>query len=229
MNYEIICDEPRLRDFIAWLPELTEDETYLLCLFARKKYAPPGSAVYDDKAQLKRVTASKEDIIQKIRQMEVAVGAYTSKSEPVPQEALALYITVNPRSHTVAARQLLIELAHRVTQPYNCYNPQALALTEIQKAAGRKPYFDFDLDGVRAEDVRAAVQGHINPDALTILITRGGLHVLVEVGRIQKPYRKSWYQTLQALPGCDVRGDNLIPVPGCTQGGFIPYFLPPWA
>ncbi|MDJ0363643.1 hypothetical protein QMK33_00645 [Hymenobacter sp. H14-R3] len=229
MNYEIIRDEGQLREFIAWLPDLEADETYLLCLLARKKYAPPGAALRDDKAQLKRVTATKESLLQKIRQMEGAIGSYVFKGGPVPQEALALYITLNPRSLTIAARQLLIELAHRITQPYNGYNPQSLALTEIQKAAGRKPYFDFDLDGVGPAEVLAAVRGNINLDALTVLLTRGGLHVLVEVGRIQEAYRKNWYQTMQALPGCDVRGDNLIPVPGCTQGGFTPSFLPAWA
>lgn len=31
--------------------------------------------------------------------------------------------------------------------------------------------------------------------------------------------------TLILLPGIDIKGDNMIPIPDCVQGGFNPYFL----
>ncbi|MBD2768299.1 hypothetical protein IC235_10380 [Hymenobacter sp. BT664] len=222
MNYEILKDEQQFLQFLRWLPELANDECYLLCLFARKKYAPVGSTIKDDKCQLKRVTCTKQNIGQKICQMQVEIGAYAVNGIPVPQEALALYITVNPRSHSKAAKNLLIKLAEVITKDYNGYNAQSLALSEIQRTPSRKPFFDLDIDGMKAEEVRALIAGKINLDAVSVLTTRGGIHLLVEVERIQGQFTKSWYQQLVALPGVDVRGDNLIPVPGCCQGGFVP-------
>jgi hypothetical protein len=54
--------------------------------------------------------------------------------------------------------------------------------------------------------------------------THGGFHLLVELGKLDKFFEKLWYKNLTSIAGCDVRGDNLLPVLGCTQGGFVPYF-----
>jgi hypothetical protein len=62
----------------------------------------------------------------------------------------------------------------------------------------------------------------VNPDCCTFLITRGGMHLFVELDKISPKYNKTWYNSLSELPH-DIKGDNLIPVPGCTQGEFIPY------
>ncbi len=42
---------------------------------------------------------------------------------------------------------------------------------------------------------------------------------------ISKTYEKSWYKNLTSIEGCDVRGDNLLNVPGCVQSTFVPHFL----
>ena len=91
--------------------------------------------------------------------------------------------------------------------------------------SGHLIYFDMDFDETDPEMIRTLLTNKINSDALSFLKTRGGFHLLVSLTKIDPEYVKSWYNNLVSLPGIDVKGDNMIPVPGCTQGDFVPYFL----
>ena len=225
MNYSIIKQPDELRQFINWLPCLAEDETYYLCLFARKKYCNDPTQLLADKQQLKRFTTNKERMLEKIRQLECEIGTYYQKNVPVPPESLALYITPNPRSCQKAAKASLIKLAEVVTQPYNGYNPHSLIMNQLQVACGTKHFIDLDFDTEDPEDIARALRAVITPGAMQLLRTRGGLHALIEPHRLAPALQKSWYSTCTRITGCDARGDNLIPVPGCSQGGFVPYFM----
>jgi hypothetical protein len=225
MNYQIIKDEAQLRAFIDWLPELQAHETYYVCLFARKKYrSNPEDFKGGDKAQLKRFTTDKASLVDKIRQLECAVGSYRQKGEPVPQEALALYLNPNPRNLELATKNSLVKFAELITQKYNGYNPHQEVLNAIQQACTRKVFFDLDFDHVEIGPIMGEVGKFVNLDCVKVLKTRGGFHLLIELARLEAQFAKSWYPNLAALPGCDLRGDNLIPVVGCTQGEFVPYF-----
>lgn len=79
----------------------------------------------------------------------------------------------------------------------------------------------MDLD-----ETIAKMSEMINLDCVQALKTRGGFHLLIELKKIQTQFEKTWYRKLTALEGVDIRGDNLIPVVGCTQGEFVPYFSP---
>ncbi|MEZ5428698.1 MAG: hypothetical protein R2747_20800 [Pyrinomonadaceae bacterium] len=225
MNYQIIKDEKLLRRFIEWLPDLEINETFYVALFARKKYCRNVKEIKTDKAQCKRFTSSKEHLFHKIKQLECALDSYVIKGITIPQEALALYISVNPRDFLGATRNSLIKFARLIGQTYNGYNPHQEVMSEIQKTCGRKFYLDFDFDGVDLEKTVGGVKEFLNPDCLTVLKTHGGFHVLVELKKIEKSRIKTWYKRITALEGVDVRGDNLIPVPGCTQGEFVPHFV----
>src|SRR5574344_1720167 len=209
MNYKIIADEAILIDFINWLPELKNNECYYVTLFARNKYAKD-SELKSDKQQLKRLTSNKEFLFDKIKQMECEIGSYKQKGLPIPQEALALYITLNPRNYEVAARESAIDLVRLITNEYNGYNPHQVVLTNIQKACGTKKYFDIDFDNVEIDAVKSVIEESINNDSLTYLKTRGGFHLLIELDKIKNEYKKSWYKNITSMEGVDVRGDNLI-------------------
>jgi hypothetical protein len=223
MNYQIIKDESLLNDFIEWLPELAQGEVFYVALFARKKYCPELRS--NDKVQCKRFTTQKDYLLSKIRQLECPVGAYMMKDRPIPQEALALYVTVNPRDLALAAKNGLIKLEQLITQEYNGYNPHQEIMSEIHRACRRKVWFDFDFDGVELEPTLAQVSEAINMECVKVLKTHGGFHVLIKLNDIHPSFVKTWHRDISAIAGVDVRGDNLIPVPGCTQGGFVPHFI----
>jgi hypothetical protein len=224
MNYQIVKNRIVLDQFISWLPDLTEDETYYISLFARKKYCPEVPYLKTDKCQLKRVTAKKEFIIDKLLQMECEVGTYKQRDVVVPQEALAVYITPNPRSFEKAAIQSLKKLADLVTKKYGGYNPHQEVMSEIQKAKSRTVFFDLDFDNVDLEDVLLYLNNKINDNCLSIIHTRGGYHVLIEIEKIAEEYKRSWYKNIVKDGVVDNSGDTLIPIPGCYQGGFVPFF-----
>jgi hypothetical protein len=225
MNYKIVTNEQQLIEFIDWLPELRYNETFYVCLFARKKYCQHLVHIASDKGQMKRFTSKKDYLIQKIKQLECEVGNYTVKGVIAPQESLALYINPNPRDMEKAAKQSLKHFAELITKPYGGWNPQAEVISEIQKAKSRTIYFDIDFDGVEISSIKDRLLGILNYSSCHFLKTRGGFHLLVEIDKINEEYKKTWYKSVTSFEGIDIKGDNMIPVPGCTQGDFTPYFI----
>jgi hypothetical protein len=236
MNYKIIMDEDKLKDFINWLPELKPTESYYLCLFARSKYTKDENGVNgiahikSDKAQLKRFVSDKDRMFQKIKQLEVPLGAYTQKDLEIPQNALALYITPNPRDLRKATFNSLIKLAQCIRDTNDLANPHQEVLSEIQKAKGTGHFVDFDIDlkdlsASMLTDVKDNIVKYVNPEAVTILRTRGGVHCLVNPKLVDSSFKNSFYQNLKKMGDVDQTGDQMIPVPGTFQGGFIPHFI----
>lgn len=225
MNYSIIKDSQLLDEFIEWLPELQENEIFYVALFARKKYCAGIKNIKTDKAQCKRFTSDKKRLKEKILQLECPLDFYSIKGITIPQEALALYISVNPRDMYAATKNGLIKFAQLMTQPYNGYNPHQEIMSEIHRACSRKVWYDFDFDNVEIEPTLAKLNQIINLDCVKIMKTHSGFHLLVNLKSVRDEFSKTWHQNMSKLPGVDVRGDNLLPVPGCVQGGYIPHFV----
>lgn len=238
MNYKIVTDEGKLKEFINWLPDLKPNEQFYFTLLGRKKYLP-NSFLTNDKCQLGRKTATKDRLFDKIKQLECELGSYKYKDQGIPQEALALYILPNPRDLTKAGLNTMKTICDK-TISGEIYNPKSLALNAIQTSTTRKIYYDVDLDltpggkNTRREQVidtlKANIGSIINRDALTVVNTNGGFHILVELEKITPEFKKSWYKTLSTLNLYNLfevmmNGDGLLPVPGTYQGGFTPHFV----
>jgi hypothetical protein len=226
MNYQIIKDEAVLRAFIDWLPTLEDNEVYYVSLLARSKYA---DVIKSDKQQLKRFTSRKEDLYRKIRQLECPLGAYTQNDTPIPQEALAIYIMPNPRSLYDALFNSLTALAKLIQQQRKGANPHQEVLNQIQQSKGRSCYVDFDFDYKDdnfGEELKANIYARVGQTATVKFIeTRGGFHALVDPATVEEAFKKRWHQSIMELPHVDQSGDQLIPIPGCTQGGFTPVII----
>ncbi|QQT43364.1 Uncharacterised protein [Sphingobacterium multivorum] len=234
-NYKVITDESVLKQFIDWLPDLKSDETFYCCLFARSKYVKDSTHlphIRSDKAQLKRFTSNKERLLLKIRQLECPVGAYMQKDIVVPQEALALYITINPRSFTKANTASVRKLLDLALQPYNGFHPYQEVMSEIQKAKSRSEFVSFDFDCHPDDFVYAKceIDRVVNQEALSIVQTRGGFHVIVRPSLVLSDLSKNWYHSMREIlnkysDDHDNAGDIMLPVPGTYQGGFTPTFI----
>ena len=102
------------------------------------------------------------------------------------------------------------------------FNPHAELLSIIQKTISRKIYLDFDVDTKDFDFEK--LKAIINLSCMDIVETRGGYHLLVKLAAIDKAYKKTFYQKISAMD-VDQTGDQLLPVPGCVQGGFVPRFI----
>ncbi len=220
MNYEIIKDPGELENFINnFLPNLEANEVFYLSLFARSKY----SKDYKADNQLVRFTSNKEDLYEKIRRLEAPIGSFVRDGIAVPQEALALYITINPRSIIKANKNLLVELATLCADGKFNVSPISLATTAVHNALSRKIFIDFDYDS-KDVNILKEVFNILPAGTYKSLETKGGYHVLATLDLIK--HVPDWYKRMAALPNCDVKGSNtLTPVPGCTQGDYCPHFV----
>jgi hypothetical protein len=237
--YKIIQDQGILEDFIHnFLPDLGENEKFYMALFARKKYDSELNSTSSDKMQLKRLLCNKENLVHKIKQLEIPYGLYTLNNTVATQKSLAIYITPNPRCMKRAQNDLLIKLATAIAKGNVYNNVHSEAISSVQRSKANTIWVDFDID---TKDINIELLKNILlPECFKVLETRGGYHVLVNSKRATEinkqvqsrklkgyeyKYPLNWYMEIKNLFEVDQSGDQLIPIPGCSQGGFIPKFV----
>ena len=224
MNYQVVVDEAEFQKFVGWLPPLEKEECHYVALLARDKYIRDlGIGTFNsDRHQCSRFVTNTERLLLKLKQCETEVGNYSVKDIEVPQQALAAYMTINPRSQTKAAKWLLKRLADVVADGEQNVNVYQESLTAIHKSVGRKLFVDVDFDNVALEQTVVEMSRYVNADAVKILETRGGFHAIIRLDKIHDKYVKSWYKNITIMGGADIAGDTLIPIPGTYQGGWVP-------
>ena len=102
------------------------------------------------------------------------------------------------------------------------FNVHGEALSCIQRSKSKSHFCDFDIDN-KGVDL-SLLNNILPPDSFDIIETRGGFHVLVKTRLAPK---SKWHQEIRNSFDVDLVGDQLLPVPGCVQGGFIPSFYDP--
>lgn len=226
-NYKIILDKNELIKFIDWLPDLKENEKYFFCLLARKKY--DNTMSYSQELMLQKFATHKDLIYDKIKRFESPKGTFTHRGKEINNKSLCVYMNPNPRDLTRASYKLISNLAQRLSQG-DIVNPKNEAMKSIQKSAGTKHFahfdYDIDLDSKLILDKLSAI---LPIECFDIFQTRGGYHILVNLRLIRdmqwtrNDIPKNWYKQISDI--CDRSGDQLLPVPGCTQGLFTPKMI----
>lgn len=227
MNYQIIADKGKLLEFIDWLPDLEDNEKFYLSLFARKKYCKD-LIKSNDKIQLKRFISDKERMFDKIKQLELQVGGWKLRDMSAPQESLVVYINPNPRCMKKATHMMGKKCWDLILNKN--YNLHGEALSCIQKSKSRSLFLDFDIDTKYLDIDFEWLESNLGKDSYSLLETRGGYHLLIRSELVTKfrhyhSLSKNWYTEVKQKYPVDQVGDNMLPVPGCVQGGFTPKFL----
>jgi hypothetical protein len=158
----------------------------------------------------------------KIEQLEIPVGKYKFDDYEIPNEAMGIYIHINPRSLKKAMQDVAIELTRKGFDG-EIVNPVDFSLTAIQKRASNRRFHIYDFDSVEVSDVLKEIIDNdiVNLDCLSLIKTRGGFHLLLDYAKVNVKY-KNFYNKMAKLNGLDgnASGDCLTPVVGCCQGGF---------
>ncbi len=230
-NYKIIGDEDKLKEFIDWLPELKDDETFFGQLMFRRKYH--FEKTKQDDHTVARFTCNKRNAIYKIKELQIENGLYSGKIvKGIPMESMALYISPNPRNKILALSELCEYVSKFTTKMALGNNNEKIGDIEkklmscIQTSEPRQVFIDIDFDNVELDDVIGDILKLVNIEALTAIKTRGGFHLLISPQKIRVEYVKTFYANLHKIKGLDVRNKLAeIPMVGCYQGGFIPHFI----
>jgi len=226
--HQIIFDEPALVRYLQSLPG-TETDRYYFVLLARPKYDTTKKVKHTGQS-IKRGFATKDMLLQKLRQLEMRKDSVLTKGEQIPSECLALYLMPSPRDILKASVSLMEEMAktmgHRIMDPsFALPDPVKLARDALHTSRTRTSAvttFDFDLDkGMALAGWKDKLLGTA-PEATTVIETRGGYHIQVQPALVAEENKKTWHRAFQALSPGSTAGDLLSPVPGCCQGGFIP-------
>lgn len=224
-HYKIIYNKERLLSFIESLPDLEENEKFYCSLFARKKYSPE-LVKSNDRTQLKRFLTTKDRLYTKLTQLELPYGTWKIRDIVAPQESLVAYIHPNPRCMKKATFLLMKKCISLLETSAKGYNLQAESLSAVQQSVSRRIYVDFDIDEEPSTNLREFLLDLFEDNnCFRILVTRGGYHVLIEPKKISPTVKDNWYKIIKDQFKIDNVGDQMIPIPGCTQGGFVPKFI----
>ncbi len=250
-TYKLIHDQKELENFIKFLPELNSNEGYFLILIARRKWYESDIA---SATKLKRETVNKNKIIKTILQWEVMDGLYTSNDKPIHQNNLGVYISYNPKDQYAACFELINQCLDKIKNNRMDINIKSLANDVIQGCNGTKNFIDIDVDIKENENYLDIVKfiksvpleiafpppiaevSVIDEKYLTFIKTNGGFHCLIRLldnsnNLISPDYGNKWYQTLKNHPfksELNIMSNDLMPLPGCNQGQFVPYTFYPF-
>lgn len=230
---------------IGIIPELLNDEVYIVELSARNKYLSPEERLSTGLTRtlmLSRETArSKESINYAIQRLEASLQyRQTDTRQPIPEKSLVIYIGINPSSmidayqnfkkELDAANDKVVKSLLNKNEPD--FNPflkaQSILMSKIQAGQTRKVWVDIDVD-TKEPRIINEIKEFLNLENITyhVVETFGGFHVLVNRSSLRKG--NQLYQTLTNLNTKDAEvcfcKSGLLPLPGTMQSDHLIKFV----
>jgi hypothetical protein len=216
---------------------------------ARRKYWPKhdniGTTCFN-----RTIVKNDANFLSVVRRYEVPVGVYTTRAgKIIPDQALALYCLLNPRSmikawgkmQKIMAVRMESEILHGQSQDYT--RMESDFKTCVHKSVAEKLYVELDIDTKDEIIVRKVIKlvRPMEEHLRCIVETRGGYHVVMDNIHISKEQKSLLWRTFSTdeykFDGHDVRGkpirksyvdvrsDPSPPIPGTIQGGFNVRFV----
>lgn len=232
-NFNFLQDIEQLQNFIKILPELQDNECFILLLMARKKYLPENHPASIGNTQMIRreIVTDKSKLIRKIKELNTEKDLYLDKNAIIiPEQALAIYLTVNPRSYHKAMVEVAKTLIEHLSQG-TTIRLDSMVKTALQSHFNRKIFLDIDVD-IKAQDnleeLLQKIMIILDNIPVFIIKTKNGAHILLNKKHLSSQVKKTFYKDLENLSETmageiELKSDALVPIPGGYQGGFIPH------
>ena len=220
----IIRDVDAYKKFLDSLPELVEDEVYMLILAARNKYLTEDQKLIyklGNSCVLNRqIIKDKNKESGKVLHYIFDEALYTDTlGNPIPENCYTLYITVNPRS-MIKAMHSFLGICDMYTQEYMSTHDVAQVVpkfknlyqvfnSEIQNKRGTKTVVDIDFDlvsksaGIKyLKDFLIFLQDSncvLDSNLISVVETHGGYHLILRFNSLTPNAKRYYWAKIQEL------------------------------
>lgn len=248
----IIYDLDEMKRFHDILPSLGKDEAWFLSLAARKKYLTgkqKESIRLGDTLMFGRKLVKHngwEAFRSAALGYEAPEDAYLSLSgHSIPHSCMVVYFSVNPSDAAAAAADFKKKIAdgelamQRGDSGFSYLRMEGMLMASFQKCRSRRIFMDMDVDmpiDDPYEVLDALHDAGLNMDAVHPIITRGGMHILIETA--SAGFGKTLNPPALALmlnerfkgraSEIAINRNAMVPLPGTRQGGFGVRLLQPY-
>ena len=245
-NYEIIHDPSQVIEFLKiFIPENVHN-VMEISLFSRRKYCSRLSkseyilhrVLIDGTNEDKTSPNYTQSALRKLYRLHVPVGSFVDDNGAIPQESLALYALLTPKSPLRAMSKVLTKCLDDVMNGNPVPRPHKKLIAEISRtdAVGQQQYSVIDLDSKDENNVETTKEvikkANLIPYIKLCTETKNGYHIIFE--KNSKIDRKMLYEFKKDTMfykknrenqnakdyWFSISGSAITVVPGTYQGGF---------
>lgn len=243
--YKLIYDANLVAKHAEMFLNDNNNNVYFVALFSRRKYGDISTAT--QVLQQNVITEPNNQLLNTIKRYEVQVECYTDKitRKPIPNDALVIYLNINPRSMLKASTNFSNHITHlfaeTITNNNSNNNSQFKHLLSKFRSfihasqISQPPYIELDIDTKdRAwlQKMKERVLQPITQYIVCIIETRGGYHIVLNNRTITKQIKSQLYMNIHRDKSFEFTENGVVkkyielhsdpspPVPGTIQGGF---------